>query len=206
MKWLLLPLALGVSACDLPSEPLTEAAAELSGPLSTGEILQEVHAINVGEIQLAQLALQKSRNPEVQQTAQLIIPDHTALDQRVAAVAQAQGVQLDPSLLSAGTAAQAALIRDALAALSGPAFDREYLARNVELHEIALDTVRTDLLPSARALQVRELLMLAAPQLEQHLVQARSALGVVAGELGLGRRERPEDEEVRSGSTAEVGS
>ena len=176
MRWILLPVALGVSACSLPSEPLTEAAAEASRPLTTGEILQELHAINAGEIALAQLALRKSQDPQVQQTAQLIIRDHSALERRVATLAATQGVQLDTSLLSQGTSAQAALIEDALAELSGAEFDREYLARNVELHEIALDTVRTDLLPAARMPQVRDLLTYAAPQLEQHLRQAREAL------------------------------
>lgn len=176
MKWVLLPVALGVSACDLPSEPLTEAAAEASQPLGTGEILQELHAINAGEIALAQLALQKSQDPQVQQTARLIIRDHSALDQRVAALAKAQGAQLDSSLLSQGTRAQVALIETALARLSGSAFDREYLARNVELHEIALDTVRTALLPAADVDQLRDLLTDAVPQLEQHLQHARQGL------------------------------
>ena len=176
MKWILLPVALGLSACSLPSEPLTEAAAEASQPYEAGEILQELHAINAGEIALAQLALQKSQDPQVQQTARLIIRDHTALDQRVAALAEAQGVEMDTTLLSQGTRAQVALIEAQLRQLSGPAFEREYLARNVELHEIALDTVRTDLLPAAEAPQLRDLLTDAIPQLEQHLQQARQAL------------------------------
>lgn len=176
MRWILLPGVLGVSACSLPSETVTETAAEVSQPLTTGEILQELHAINAGEIALAQLALRKSQDPQVQQTAQLIIRDHSALEQRVARVAAAQGVQLDASLLSQGTSAQVAMIENALAELSGAEFDREYLTRNVELHEIALDTVRSDLLPAARTPQVRDLLTYAAPQLERHLRQAREAL------------------------------
>ena len=76
---------------------------------------------------------------------------------------------------------QTAQIRSALAELSGPEFDREYLARNVELHEIAIDTVRTDLLPAADDAQLQELLRLTAPQLEQHLVAARESYARVAG-------------------------
>ena len=65
--------------------------------MSAGEILNVVHVINVGEIQQAQIALARSRDQSVQRIAQVIIQDHTALENRIAELAQISGVSLqDP--------------------------------------------------------------------------------------------------------------
>jgi putative membrane protein len=165
-------LALGTTACSLPNEPVTTAAAEASEPMSSGEILHVLHVINEGEIQQARLALRKSDNPQVQQTARMLVEDHTASNQRIAAVANASGARMEESPLSRGVQAQASEIRDQLAELSGREFDRAYLQNQVELHEVALDTVRSQLLPNAEDPQVKQLLTAAAPHLEQHLREA----------------------------------
>jgi putative membrane protein len=172
--------ALGAFACALPNKTATTAAAEMSEPMSSGEILQVLQAINEGEIEQAQLALQRSRDPEVQSTARLILQDHEASNERIAAVAQATRAELNASPLSRGVALQSSQIKDKLEGLSGEAFDREYLRRQADMHRVALDTVRTQLLPNAKEPQVRQLLEQATPKLEQHLHHAERSMDETA--------------------------
>jgi putative membrane protein len=174
-------LSLGITACSLPNEPVTTAAAEASEPMSSGEILRVLRVINNGEIEQARLALRKSDNPRVQETAQRIIQDHTASNQRIASVANTTGARMEESPLSQGIQGQASEIREQLAELSGAEFDRAYLQNQVELHEVALDTVRSQLLPNAEDPQVRQLMAAAAPTLQQHLQEAEQSYASLTG-------------------------
>ena len=173
-------LALGLSACSLPNATVTEAAAEVSDPFSSSEILQVVHVINTGEIQQAELALQKSFQPEVRNAAQLIIRDHTELDQQVQDIAQ-PGLELQETTLSNGIQVQSEEIREELAELSGTEFNCTYLQKQVELHRIGLETVRTELQPDAEDPQVSQLLSNAEPILSEHLQAAQQSLAELEG-------------------------
>ena len=168
-------------ACATPSGPATEAAAEMSEPVTTGEILKAVNAINVGEIEHARLALDRSDDPEVREAAQLILQDHEALKQRVLNLAQTMNVSLEESPLSRGITLQARQIKDELDELHGDAFDSAFLERQVELHEISLELVRDDLMENARSAQIKSFLTETAAQLEQHLEAGRQRLSNRAG-------------------------
>lgn len=174
-------LAFIMSACSFPNKPVTMAAGEASEPLSDGEILQVLHVIHQGEIEQAELALQRSQAPQVQQVAQMILADHRMADQQLDTMRQTIGVRLEESPLSEGVQLQAAEIREELASLSGREFDRTYLQKQVELHDVALDTVRSQLLPNADSPQVEQMLNQALPKLEMHRQEAQSALGQIGG-------------------------
>ena len=163
---------LGLSACSLPSETASEAAAEVSQPMSTGEVLHVLHTINRGEIEHAQLALDTSEDPRVLETAERILEDHEASNERISAVAEFTGTSLQDNTLSKGLQMQASAILGDLEEMSGAEFDREFLQRQVELHDIALDTVTNELMPNASSPEVRQLLEGAVPRLENHLQEA----------------------------------
>lgn len=173
-------LGLGATACSMPNQPMTTAAAEASEPMGSGEILQVLHTINDGEIKQAQLALQKSDDPQVQSTARMIIEDHSASNERITALTDTTGANLKPSPLSQGIQKQASKIEDELTGLSGAEFDRTYLQKQVELHEVALDTVRTELLPNARDPRVRRLLSETTPKLERHQQEAEESYASIS--------------------------
>lgn len=165
-------LALGLSACSLPNSTATKTAAKASGSFSDGEILQVLQTLNEGEIAQAQLATQKSNNREIQETAEHIIRDHTQNNQRIQSMAQS-GMKLEKSPLSRGLELQTEEIREDLAELSGTEFECTYLEKQIEQHQLALDTVRSELLPDAESPQVRRLLTNTAPGLQQHLQSAQ---------------------------------
>lgn len=173
-------LGVGAAACSMPNRPMTSAAAEASERMDSGEILQVLHTINDGEIKQAQLALQKSDDPQVQATARMIIKDHSISNQRITALTDTTGANLKPSPLNQDIQAQASKIEDELTELSGAEFDRTYLQKQVELHEVALDTVRTELLPSAQDPRVRRLLSETTPKLERHQQEAEESYASIS--------------------------
>jgi putative membrane protein len=154
----------------------TETAAEESMPMDSGEILQVLQTINESEISAAQLALQKSQNPQVVETAVTVVRDHRALNQRIDQMVQENNIELQDSALSEGLETQTAQIEDQLAELSGAEFDEEYLRRQIELHELALQTAREDLMPNATDPQVKEVVSQASDHLEEHLQVAEQSL------------------------------
>jgi predicted outer membrane protein len=71
---------------------------------------------------------------------------------------------------------QAEQIRETLAELFGPEFNQTYLEKQVELHNVALDTVRNQLLPNAEQREVTQLLEQAIPKLQHHRDLAQQGL------------------------------
>jgi predicted outer membrane protein len=201
---LVLTISLGSFACasngDAPTEgemtTATETAAQEAEPMNTGEILHVLQTINDGEINHAQLAVQKSDNPEVQQTAQTIIQDHRDLNERIDTIARDTGAEMTETDLSRTIETQVSQIQDQLTELSGQEFDQEFLRRQIQLHELSIMTARDELMPSATEPQVRDLLTDASDHLEQHLEVAQRNYEQIQEEaIGGGPNEQDMDEQ-----------
>lgn len=160
-------LALGLSACGTTSTPDSKPMA--SGKLLAGEILHVMHTINNGEIKQAGLALQRSENPYVLYYAQLMVADHMALNQRIAAIAVNNRWNMEESVLSRTFQTQSNDVLSGTARMMGKNFDCSYLQQQAKQHALSLNTLRQQLLPHADAPQVKELLTSAAPRLEHHM-------------------------------------
>lgn len=166
-------LAIGLAACGTPHTSTSDSEKTLnSGPLLAGEILNILHTVNNGEIKQAGQALQLSNDPYVLYLAQLLVQDHMALNQRIAAIAAANGSKMDESVLSRTSQTQAKDAMERLAKLSGKEFDCTFLQSQADQHAMTLNTIREQLLPSATTPEVKELLTSAAPRLEHHRKQA----------------------------------
>lgn len=168
-------LAVGTTACSLPNQTATKAAAIASKPFSSGEILHVLHTLNNAEIAQSELAMSRSGSDEVRRTAQLLVRDHTASNRRLETLTQALGVQMDQSPLSKGMQLQANEIKENLSKLSGPNFDCVYLRKQVEQHQLAVDTINSQLLPAAQHPQIKELLTTASAHLQQHRQVAQNS-------------------------------
>lgn len=159
---------LGAAGCASTEQAAPSAASQAAERLSSGEILHVMHTLNMGELRQARLAMETSADPRVQDAAEIIIRDHTRSNQRIRALAQVQGVQLEPNPLSSQLERQAASVQSRLSGLAGTAFDRAYLVSQMQMHELALSTVRSELLPDAEAPAVREFLLATTPTLAMH--------------------------------------
>lgn len=94
------------------------------------EFLNAAYQDSMSEIALSTLAVQRSTNAHVRRYAQLLIDDHTLMNSRIAQLQATRNVAL-PTTLSPDQVA----IQSRLSSLSGPDFDREYLAHNLAVHE-----------------------------------------------------------------------
>ena len=82
------------------------------------------------EVELSNLALQKSQNEEVKKFAQMMVDDHTKANDELKALAQSKNVTLPTAITSKQMAT-----KDKLNGLSGDAFDREYMKMMVKDHD-----------------------------------------------------------------------
>ncbi len=196
---LLMSVALTTFGCATQEDTTTdrtttpEPTAEVTQEMESGEILHVLRTINQGEISQAQLALERSENLEVQQTAETILEAHRELDGRIDRVAEDADIQLQENRLSSQISDQASQFEDELSQVSGEEFDRKFLQQRVELNDMALQTARNDLMPNATDSQVRQLLSDASEHLENNLVVAQRNLEDVEEAVGGGPEEQQEE-------------
>jgi putative membrane protein len=91
------------------------------------------------EIQLSQLALQKSNSDDVKQFAQKMVDDHTTLNNNMKPIADSMGVRT-PTKLDGKAQAE----YDKLNGMSGDDFDKEYLSFMVKDHHKDVREFRTE--------------------------------------------------------------
>jgi len=84
---------------------------------------------NVAEVMTSQLALRKSRNRSVRETADRLIREHSEANSRLKQIAGGKGIRLpnrpDPMQRA---------VYNRLAKLSGPAFDRAFMGAQIRAH------------------------------------------------------------------------
>lgn len=178
---LVMTVAMGAFGCatggdeaETTMEP-TEPTAEQMQAMDSGEILYVLQTVNDAEIEQARMAMRRSQNTEIQTAAEMIVQDHQALNQRIQEVAEQTGAQMSESQLSRDISNKAAEVERKLEGLSGEEFDREFLASQVELQEIAVSTARDELMPEAQDPQVQQVLSDASIRFEQHLTMAQQS-------------------------------
>ncbi|HXC96408.1 MAG TPA: DUF4142 domain-containing protein [Edaphobacter sp.] len=132
-----------------PQSPATQDSAPNAGDV--GQLMQDKMFLRkaaeggIAEVKLGQLAAQKANSDEVKTFAQKMVDDHTKMNNEIAQVADAMGVMLPKSMNKDDQAEY-----DKLNALSGDAFDTEYLTFMVkdhhkDLHEFRIEAAsRTD--------------------------------------------------------------
>jgi putative membrane protein len=144
---------------DLPRHTISEVNA--------GAV---AHAINDGEIQLSQLALTNASSQQVKDFAQTMINDHEAAN----AALEAKGFKMVGNPITAVLARDVNSRMAALRARSGADFDSAYLASQVELHQMALDTISSTLIRSAKGEGLRTTLASMQESVQHHLAQVQS--------------------------------
>ena len=93
----------------------------------------------MAEVELGQLASQQGGSDDVKHFGQKMVEDHTALNNDMKPIADSMGVSL-PRKLSKDDQAE----YDKLKALSGDAFDKEYLSFMVKDHQEDLHEFRVE--------------------------------------------------------------
>ncbi len=127
------------------------------------------------EVQLGNLAAQKSSNNDVKQFGERLATDHSQLGQKLQQLASGMNVTLPQEL----DAAQQNTV-NRLEKLSGRAFDREYLKTIVADHVKDISEFERESGQATNA-DVKQFISEALPVLREHLKTARE----LAGKLGV---------------------
>ncbi len=154
------------AATMAPATPIPSSTAKLSR--ADMEFVTKAAQGGAAEVQMAQLAQQKSQNGSVKQFAQTMIDDHTPANQKLAQLATSKGLTppTDPS-----PAQQKMMAK--LQGMDGAGFDHAYMAGQLKAHETMLKLYEheatngkdTDLKAFAENLQ---------PTLQKHLTMAQN--------------------------------
>jgi putative membrane protein len=115
------------------------------------------------EVDLANLALQKSNNPDIKQFAQRMVDDHTKNQQQVDSLASKLSITSPSSASSEETQA-----KDRLQNLSGEQFDRAYARMMVQDHRKDVNEFKREK-QTAQNSELKQYVDQTLPVLEQHL-------------------------------------
>lgn len=110
------------------------------------------------DVKAANLALQKSKNPQVREFATDMVRDHTAVNQQALALVKKLGVTPQDNPTSQALVKQADENRAKLSKLDGAAFDKAYVDNEVAYHKEVNNALQTTLIPSAQNAELKSLL------------------------------------------------
>jgi putative membrane protein len=154
------------------------ALAQGKGP-SDPQIAGIVVTANQIDVDAGKLAKSRSQNKEVQDFAQRMITDHTAVNRQASALAKKLGVTPEESDTSKSLKHAAGDAAKKLKAAKGAQFDRAYVDNEVAYHQQVLDAIDKLLIPSAQNAELKDLITKVRPAIQAHLEHARHLQGSV---------------------------
>ncbi len=117
----------------------------------------------MAEVELGQLAQQKASSPAVKEFGAMMIKDHSAVNQKLKALASAKDVSLPdgPSLMQKASKAK-------LEMMSGASFDKSYVKEMIDDHKTDIKEFRKEA-SEGKDPQAKSLAAATLPTLEAHL-------------------------------------
>lgn len=159
--------------CLLALTLVTASAAAQPAALTDPQIAAIVVTANQVDIDAGKLARSMTHSKDVKQFAQLMVSDHSGVNQ--SAVALVHKLKVTPennatsdSLMKGGADNLANLRK-----LKGKDFDRAYIDHEVAYHEAVIDTLDTALIPNAHNEELKALLVKVRPAFIAHLEHAK---------------------------------
>lgn len=154
------------------------AAAQAGSPdLSDPEVAHAAVTANTIDVELGELAQERARNPEVRRFAGMMVRDHTAVNERAAALAARLGVTPKDNPVSQSLQTGAKQARAKLDPLEAGAFDRAYIEREIAYHQAVLDALDDVLIPTTENGELKQLLVEVRPAIAAHLAYAKQVGG-----------------------------
>lgn len=137
------------------------------------EIAMVMRVVNLDEVREGQIAREKAAEPSVRDFASMMVSDHNAANnQAEAAFFKIDLVSAD-SPLSRQLDAESGTSSENLRNITGRAFDRAYMQREIQLHQNVLNIIDTQLLPHAKKKQVKQQVNTMRTAVQGHLTKAQ---------------------------------
>jgi putative membrane protein len=166
---IVLAATLGMNACNRNHsvQAAREDRQQLAATPAEQEFMIKAALSNLSEIDMAQIAMQKTQNSDVKDFANMIVSDHTSALEDLSDLMQNNG--MSPSnVLSPEAKADI----EKLTALSGNEMNREFVNNMVADHQKVIGMFR-DLVNIAQNPDVRKYAEGLLPKLEMHLEKAQ---------------------------------
>lgn len=169
------------SLCAVAVLLLWSAGPALAQSLTDAQIAAIVVTANQVDVDAGRIAATRGSSDAVKTFANLMVTDHTAVNE--SATALATRLHLTPvdnatsQALKEGGAKNVA----ALKALDGKAFDKAYVSHEVTYHQAVLDALDKQLVPNAANAELKALLVKVRPAFVAHLEHARHLAAQVGG-------------------------
>jgi putative membrane protein len=141
------------------------ASATNAGPAMDKTFVKKALEGNVAEVQMGELALQKSNDDQVKQFAQRMVDDHGKMQDQLKPVADQMGVKV-PEGSSKGQMKK----MDKMKTLSGDAFDQAYIKDMVKDHKSDASEFKQEAQSTQNA-QLKQLATEGGQTIESHLQQ-----------------------------------
>jgi len=158
----------------LPIALIVPAVALAQGKPTDPQIAHIVVTANQIDIDAGKLAKSHTKNKEVQQFAQQMITDHTAVNKQAGALAKKLGVKPEDNDTSNALKKGAADNTANLKKLKGAQFDKAYVDHEVAYHQAVLDALDKTLIPGASNAELKALLVKVRPAFVAHLEHAKT--------------------------------
>jgi putative membrane protein len=163
--------ALALAACAAAPEPAVKAA-----PLNDAQIAAIVVAANAVDAETGDLAAERASNPAIKQFGKTMATDHRAVNAAAGELVARLKVTPAENAVSQKLTSDGATFRAELANKSGAAFDRAYIAHEVEYHKAVIAAVDQVLIPNATNAELKQTIISVRPALVAHLEHAERLL------------------------------
>ena len=141
--------------------------------LSDSNVMGVVESLDKGEIDAAQLAEQKAASPKVRAFAARVLKEHRELGDLNKHLADELSIEARPPRLASELQTTHEEAMRKLRAISGPDFDRAYVAHEIEQHVRAFNFMQAAG-DAESTLQLRQELVRTGPDLLSHISAARA--------------------------------
>lgn len=152
---------------------MAAAWAESAGP-TDAQIAAIVVAANQVDVEAGKLAESKARSGAVRNFANLMVRDHTAVNQSASDLVSRLHVTPEESATSRSLEEGGDQNLATLSRLSGTAFDKAYVDHEVAYHQAVLEAVDHTLIPNAKNAELKALLIKVRPAFVAHLEHAKT--------------------------------
>jgi putative membrane protein len=151
---------------------LFPVASMSAAGVNDAQIASIVVTANQVDIDAGQLAASRATNAEVRTFAQLMVTDHTGVNKAASELAAKLKVTPQDNPTSQSLKSDGAKSLAHLKTLTGAAFDKAYVDREVTYHQQVIDAIDKTLIPGATNGELKALLVKVRPAFVAHLEHA----------------------------------
>ena len=149
-------------------------AAPAAAPPNDAQIAQIVLTADSVDVDYGKLAVKKTKNAEVKTFAETMIRDHTAVNDKAAALAKKINLTPEASDTSKSLKSDGDKMLATLKGMHGAEFDKAYIDNEVAYHESVIGALDKTLLPNAKNTELKSLLESGRPIFISHLEHAKT--------------------------------